>query len=331
MSEICIIIPVYNRETTLERCVNSIISQSFADWTLLLVDDGSTDGSGKLCDHFAAADRRIQVLHKENGGVSSARNAGLDWAFQNDSSRWLSFIDSDDWIHPQMLEALRTAVTQTNLQIGAVSYKEVSSDADVPNDIWDSAHIEIRKTEAFFCGDNVAATVPWGKLYRKQLYEGLRYPVGKIHEDEFLTYRIIFQSEQIAYVPDQLYWYYQDVSGITRSKWNVKRLDKVQALKEQIDWFEKNGHELAHRARITTYAWYVGECIRELSESDIPDKAAYIKRLRNQLRSLLREKRALLSPKDIKVKWIFQIAYPVEMNVHRFFRRAVNRLRAFGA
>ena len=112
MSEISVVVPVYNTEDYLKRCIDSIIRQTYKNFDLILIDDGSTDGSGQICDEYAIKDSRIHVIHQKNRGLSAARNAGLDWITLNSSSKWVSFVDSDDWIHHRFLEILYKAVRQ---------------------------------------------------------------------------------------------------------------------------------------------------------------------------------------------------------------------------
>ena len=112
MPKISVIVPIYNVEKYLRRCVDSILNQTFSDFELILVDDGSPDNCGKICDEYAVKDRRIVVIHQKNGGLSTARNAGIDWAFVNSNSQYLSFIDRDDWVHPDFLEFLYRAILQ---------------------------------------------------------------------------------------------------------------------------------------------------------------------------------------------------------------------------
>ena len=117
MSKISIIVPVYNVESYLARCINSILAQTFQDFDLILVDDGSPDRSGHICDEYAAHESRIHVIHQKNGGLSVARNTGIEWAFEKSNSRWISFIDSDDWIHPKYLEVLYSAVIRDHTKV----------------------------------------------------------------------------------------------------------------------------------------------------------------------------------------------------------------------
>lgn len=117
MSSISVIVPVYKVEKYLDRCVKSILAQTFADFELLLVNDGSPDACPQMCDDYEKQDHRIHVIHQKNGGLSAARNAGLDWLYANSQSQWITFIDSDDWVHPTYLESLLDAVKEYNSQV----------------------------------------------------------------------------------------------------------------------------------------------------------------------------------------------------------------------
>ena len=123
---ISVIVPVYKVEKYIHRCVDSILAQTFTDFELILVDDGSPDNCGMICDEYALKDNRIHVIHKENGGLSDARNAGIDWAFEHSNSEWITFIDSDDWIHSRYLEKLYQTVNQFDCQISVCGYQKNS-------------------------------------------------------------------------------------------------------------------------------------------------------------------------------------------------------------
>jgi len=235
MAVISVIVPVYNTEHYLKRCVDSILDQTFVDFELILVDDGSTDSSGLICDGYTIRDSRIHVIHQKNGGLSSARNAGLDWCFANGNSGWISFVDSDDWIHPQYLDALIHAAQEKDVAVSICEFMRVKYE-DLP-EVKDLSIKEF-DPEDYYVKKLVESTVSWGKLYRKECFESIRFPVGKIHEDEFVTYRILFQYSKIAVVEAPLYAYYQNDNAIMRRPWTVKRLDAVEALEEQICFFE---------------------------------------------------------------------------------------------
>lgn len=235
MPEISVIVPVYKVEQYIYRCVDSILNQTFSDFELILVDDGSPDNCGKICDEYAQKDSRIHVIHKKNGGLSDARNNGIEWSLKNSNSKWIIFIDSDDWIHPVMLEKLYEANIANATQISSCSFERTTSE-EVIIDI-KSINTYISSPEEFYLKNNINATIACAKLYKKDCFESDRYPVGKLHEDEFTTYKILFAYDAISIVDAPLYMYFQNENGIMLSQWNPKRLDALDAYKEQLQFF----------------------------------------------------------------------------------------------
>ena len=238
MSEISMIVPVYNVEPYICRCIDSILSQTFTDIDVVLVDDGSPDRCGTICDDYAQSDPRIHVIHQKNGGLSAARNAGIEWALTQSGSRWISFVDSDDWIHPRFIEILLSAVQKdkTEIAIGGALWSEGEN---LPEEV--SEDSVLWKTEDYYAKEPTNATVTWGKLYKKTCFSSIRFPVGRIHEDEYVTYKILFECKYISVVDSPLYAYYQNPAGIMKSKWSPGRLDALEAIEEQIKFFSDRG------------------------------------------------------------------------------------------
>ena len=251
MAVISVITPIYNTEKLLGRCVDSILNQTFRDFALILVDDGSTDGSGRLCDELAARDSRIVVLHQKNSGVGAARNRGLDWVFANTDSRWITFVDSDDWVHPRMLELLLDAAVSGGTLLSACGYRELSDgQLEVPDDI---GQPETWTPADFYLHRQILATVPWGKLYARSCFETIRYPVGTFFDDEYVTYRILFGQTAVPVVPAGLYAYYWNPGGLTKKKWSPRRMEVWQAYEEQIEYFTRQGDEEMRAFRFREY------------------------------------------------------------------------------
>lgn len=283
MAEISVIVPVYNVEKYIYRCVDSILAQTYPNFELILVDDGSPDDCGRICDEYALKDSRIHVIHQENGGLSAARNAGIDWAFANSDSQWLTFIDSDDWIHVQYLDILLQTAQSANLSISVCGYIETSG--DVPQISSDTVG-QIWIPESFFTERNTNAVIACGKLYKKDLFQNIRYPVGKLHEDEFTTYRLLFAESRIAVTDMPLYFYFKNTEGITKSAWTPKRMDAMQALKQQTDFFKKNSHKNAYGMISREYANTIIRHRELVKHSNLPEeeKKTYIRELQKKLR-----------------------------------------------
>ncbi len=251
MSKISVVVPVYKVEAYLHRCVDSILSQTHRDFELILVDDGSPDRCGEICEEFAKQDRRIHVIHQENGGLSAARNAGIDRVFSGSDSQWITFIDSDDWVHPQMLERLLEAAVTHQTKISICGYGETSGAGPdiIPADLVSTSWTP----KDFYMARFINATVAWGKLYHRSCLENKRYPVGKIHEDEFLTYRLLFACEKVAVIPAPLYAYFVNPTGIIRSAWSPKRLHAWEAYEQQLAFFREMGDAELVKFRIQGY------------------------------------------------------------------------------
>jgi len=260
MARISVIVPVYKVEPYLCRCVDSILSQNFSDFELILVDDGSPDHCGAICDEYVQKDSRVHVIHQKNGGLSAARNAGLDWMFANSDSQWLTFIDSDDWIHPRMLEQLYRAVQEHDVKLSICGYCETNG--EVP---WEENAViqsKIWPVEQYYVEHNVNATIAVCKLYERDCFREIRYPVGKIHEDEYVTYRILFEFEKVAIIDTPMYAYYFNADSITKSAWTPKKMDSLAAIEGQISFLKKNGFLDGYRYRAERYVrvlnWQLG-------------------------------------------------------------------------
>ena len=235
MLKISIIVPVYNVEKYLSRCVDSILNQTFTDFECILVDDGSPDNCGKICDEYAKKDKRIRVIHKENGGLSDARNAGIDIA----QGEYIGFVDSDDWIHPQMYEILYNGIIENNVKISACKLEE-EIEAGQFKRIYNPC-FNVYNGLDFLVSNYFIAVSPPTKLYHKSLFDNIRYPVGRLHEDAFVVYKLFFKADNIAFTDNALYEYFRNSDGITHSEFSLKRLDVLDAVEEQCEFFKNLG------------------------------------------------------------------------------------------
>lgn len=239
--EISIIVPIYNVEKYLNKCIESILNQTFYKFELILVDDGSSDKCGDICDEYAKKDNRIKVIHKKNGGLSSARNAGLDIA----KGQYIGFIDSDDYINRNMFEILYENIVKYEADISICNFEYIYEDGSMSKNkelYSDEIYIlnNIESLDKLYNEDGVVFTVAWNKLYSRKLFHETRYDLGKIHEDEFIIHKLLYKSKYVVYTNYKLYYYLQRKESITQNKFNIKRLDIVYAFKERMDFFKIN-------------------------------------------------------------------------------------------
>ena len=223
---ISIIVPVYNVEKYLNECIDSILAQTFTDFELILVDDGSPDSCPALCDAAAAKDKRIRVIHKKNGGQSTARNAGLDAA----RGEWIAFVDSDDTITPDYCAKLYAAVQQTGAQIAACNYRQVDESGQPLKEQYLHVRAEILNSkEALEHCTLLPYMVVWNKLFHSTIFEKLRFRENLICEDTILMAQAIEQAEKVVNIPDKMYLYRHVKGSTMNSKVTLRNLDRVEA------------------------------------------------------------------------------------------------------
>lgn len=322
---ISIIVPVYNGEKYLNRCVDSILNQTFKNFELILVNDGSTDNSGKICDEYKEKDRRVRVIHKPNGGRSDAKNAGIDLAFSDSDSEWIAFIDCDDWIHPRYLEFLLKAAIESNASISTCEYTKTKELLDFPEFEF---KYEMCSTEDFWINHNLISVVPWGKLCKKKDFANIRYPFGKEHEDEFTTYKILFKYDSLAFVNEELYYYFTNPSGIMNSEWTPRRLCALEAVQSEIDFFETNGMIRLRNFEIKVYLSAVSMQIKRiLSSDDKLTKRKYLKFLRKELRWRIRRYSKIIGLTLKNDAWIYECAYPKLMWLYWAIKAQIAKIK----
>ncbi len=321
MAQISVIVPVYRVEQYLQRCADSVLSQTFEDLELILVDDGSPDGSPAICDDYAERDSRVHVIHQKNGGLSAARNAGIDYVLAHSQSSWITFLDSDDWIHPRTLEVLLNAAVSGNAAVSLCGY--ASTEGSVPEIPEEQFRPELKNTREFYREETVLLTIACAKLYQKELFRELRFPVGKLHEDEFTTYRVLFTQENLVYVPAPMYFYFVNPDSITKSSWSPRRMEAWEAFRQQIRFFDDRGDremaDLCHHRYL--HNAYIQLCQLEESPGEY---ASFAPKIKEEIRSLLREgkqRESLDFEGDFPVLNRF---YPVRTRLE-LYRRAIAR------
>ena len=278
---ISVIVPVYQVEPYLRLCVDSILAQTFVDFELILVDDGSSDGSGAICDAYAAEDDRVVVIHQHHQGVSSARNTGLDWACANSGSEWIAYIDSDDAVAGTYLEHLYQYATAYDADIATVGAADFSEDTvlDAP-DTDDAMQVQvadgIRVCKDLYRHREWVSVCSWGKLIRKSLLQEKRFPEGKIYEDQYLIPQILYRAGRIVTLHTRLYYYRYRADSITHRPFSLRRFEDVEGFDTCIAFYESCGDrvlaELAEEQKKCSQAQCVILAWRHHKQKEIPRK-----------------------------------------------------------
>lgn len=249
--QISVIIPVYMTAQYLRRCVDSFLAQTYQEFELILVDDGSPDNAGAICDEYAEKDRRIVALHRENGGPSAARNTGIEWVLSTSNSTWILFADSDDWVHPKMLENLLNANLNNGTRISICSFMRATDEETLF-----PAHngkVSIVSPEQYCLEYGLLANAAWSKLYHKSCFAQKRFPMGKFHEDMYVVPHVLFAEDRLSLLTDAYYAYFLNMEGITGRRWNPARLDMMGGFDSQLKLFHDVGAKKLVRATIEQY------------------------------------------------------------------------------
>lgn len=239
---ISVIVPIYNVECYLNKCIDSILSQTYRNIEIILVDDGATDCCPMICDEYAKKDARIHVIHQKNRGLSVARNSGIDVA----TGEYLIFIDSDDYIDKEMLNVLYRNIKKADAEIAVCNFIEVHNNESLEQEVIQGKKFIFDKLEAMnnlYNNMALQTVVAWNKLYKKELFQTLRYLPGKVHEDEYLIHHILNCVNLIVYDDTPLYYYRQRKDSITGKNYNLKRLDVIEAYEDRIEFFQKKGYK----------------------------------------------------------------------------------------
>lgn len=314
MAKISVIVPVYKVEKYLNRCVDSILNQTYADFELLLVDDGSPDNCGKICDEYAKKDHRVFVIHQKNGGLSSARNTGIDWFYEKNRSEYITFVDSDDWLHPKYLKILIDGITKNNVKISVCNYDRVTH--EIPHKTYDNIEYELTSPEDFLLNHFWQYNYAWGKLYHKSVFEDIRYPIGKIFEDTFTTYKVLHKCEKIAYTELQLYYYLRNEQGISHSPWKPSELVILDAMQEQLQFYKDKGLEKAFQKEFQLFVHHHAYQIARIKQNknDLKKNKATLKEIKKTLRNYLKENKAIFNVHNMT--YSYEAAYPVIMKLY---------------
>lgn len=279
---ISVIVPIYNVEKYLARCVDSIVNQTYKNLEIILVNDGSPDLCPQMCDDYAEKDSRIKVVHKKNGGLSDARNAGMAVA----KGEYISFIDSDDYVSDDFFECLLDVMNKENSDIAECSVVKLYEDNRF-DEFSDDLSVKTYDTQdamSALIAENPFHQHVWNKLYKTELVRDIPYAVGKLNEDEFWTYQVFGRANKVSKLNKTMYYYFQRNSSIMGVGYNIRRLDALEGKANRQKYIENNFPELSTQAKIDLY----GSCmfayqsvLKFLSGADKKKSLSIIKKYKN--------------------------------------------------
>ena len=286
---ISIVVPSYNVEQYIDACIETICGQTYMNIEIIIVDDGATDGTGKKADEWARKDNRVKAVHQKNKGLSGARNTGI----RESAGKYIAFIDSDDMIAPDYVETLYNCIKEKNVLMAQGRSNNFFKESDIEG-----------FTSTFDCqvksGKEMCHILMseyrkgWGivmtKLFDRSLFDNLEFPEGRIHEDEYVVYRLFWEAGSVA-VSDHIVYYYRSkrAGSITHAGYSLNRLDALDARKKRCDFFKEQGESGLYEDAVLSLARSRIDCLRKLKDSDIPDKEKYISTIEEEFKQSLPE------------------------------------------
>ena len=309
MDLISVIVPVYKVEKYLDKCVSSIVNQTYRNLEIILVDDGSPDNCGAMCDAWAKKDSRIRVIHKENGGGAQARNTGLSLA----SGQYIGFVDSDDFLHPSMYQHLLDILFETNSDIAECGYHITDTDEFLPNDA--GSQRTLLDTEAALkenIRDNICRQLVWNKLYKASVLTEVRFVEGKFVDDEFFTYKALGNAKQVASTSTRLYYYRQQCNSAMHQKFSLKWLDALDAKAARLQYIKSRFPSLIEMAKtnlLFSCLYQMQQCVRYMSGEE--QKTA-----RSKIQAIVRAEMPYPTNPNLSVKqkiWYFLSQWNIEV------------------
>lgn len=325
MPQISIIVPVYKVEKYLERCVDSILAQTFKDFELILVDDGSPDKCPEICDEYAKKDSRVSVIHRENGGLSVARNTALDIA----KGEYIGFVDSDDYIHPQMYEILYKNIVDNNADVSTCDIVEGA-------ELIQWKHIAETETSASKGSEIVKKWIvgrvrckPYivcNKLFRRECFDIIRFPEGRICEDISTTPKILYEADTVVECNAPMYYYFQNSEGLSCGRYTVKQLDRLTSYEDAMRFYEAQNEPVLTNEIRKLYCYYLADNYFKIKN------ILHDKKLAKKLKKQLRQQQKLFDNKftveNTPVQ--YQVLHPVSSYLYWFFKGQLQKLKGKG-
>lgn len=282
---ISVVLPIYNVEPYLKKCLDSVIAQTYKNIEIILVDDGSLDNSGVICDNYATLDNRIVVIHKANGGLSDARNTGIKVA----KGKYLTFIDSDDYIETNYIEVLYNSTKKHNADISIGGHNIVYQSGKIKAKVNDKQCVLSPKhVLEKLLYDNGVDLSSWAKLYDKNLFNNIKFPVGRFYEDSATTYKLVDMCKVISVEPVPVYNYCLRNTSITKSKFTQKKLDLIISTKEMCEYIKNKYPDLSIACN-RRLMWAYLSTLSQLALSKDPDK-----KIKNELWAYIKQNRKIV-------------------------------------
>lgn len=305
MDKVSLIVPVYNVDKYLEECLDSLINQSYDNIEIILINDGSTDNSGNICDKYSNKYSKVKTFHKENAGLSSARNMGIEKSIGD----YLFFVDSDDFIHPETIKIMCGLMIKENCDIVQCDFfkfhdKDSINFEPVTTTVKHECYDGLTAVKSIYSEKSIEATIVCNKMYKRKLFDKVRFPIGKRNEDEFTTYKLLYESKKVIYIYEKFYYYRQRENSIMHSKIDINRLDYLEALEERMKFFLDNNDCTMYKKTLIQYVESARDiCIKFIEQGVFEEQVSMLLTKYNSTMNLLIKDSSVPFKKKILMKF----------------------------
>ncbi|WP_162609506.1 glycosyltransferase [Flavonifractor sp. An82] len=317
--KLSIIVPVYNVEKYLGKCVDSLLNQFYKNLEIILVDDGSSDGCPHLCDLYAQKDSRIVVIHKKNGGLASARNTGLD----NCSGEYIAFLDSDDWIDPEAYDKMLSFLLSAELDIVCCEISRVQNGKEIER-------YQFYKSGSILTGRDVTREILLDKIgshvvkaiYKKECWAGVRFPVGRLYEDIPVTFKVFAAAKNVGFIAEPFYKYRENDAGITLSPKPIKPYHEFLGFKDHYDYALKEYPEIVDECLANAAMYAISTCFHYYSEKnqELREPSAHTEQFLKENKRQIMAYRGFIKTRKIAIS-IFYFSKPLFKLMCRLFNK----------
>lgn len=301
--KISVIVPVFNTEAVMNRCVDSIINQSYTNLEIILIDDGSSDNSPSICDEYKRKDSRVKAIHQNNSGLAQARNKGIECS----TGKWILWVDSDDYIDAKLCEKVHSTAVKYQVDIVVFGFSKFYDDGQIESISNKEKSRLIDVSEAMKqLSDKKIGNFTWNRFYKKELFDGIRYPEGRAYEDIGTTYRLIDKAKAIYFLNSNLYFYYQANNSITHTISQRNITDEFEQRFEQYIYLLKHNYDAAKAVKEELLADALQYCIYSPYE---PENPTY--RRASLVIKKSKDTKLIFGGTYIIMYWLYRISVPI--------------------
>lgn len=312
IDKVSVIVPVYNGEKYIKKCLNDLMNQTYKNYEVIIIDDGSTDNTSEICKLICEKDSRFKYFYQKNSGVSAARNLGIDLS----EGQYIAFADADDTVSIYLLEYLYKGIKEFDATISICSC-EKTSERDKPFYNKEPHYVIMKNDtllEELYDEDDMKFWSVCGKMYASYLFDKIRFENGRMYEDVDIVYRLLFEANKVINCKEVYYYYYSNLDSATKKSYSLKRTDQLWAMERLIDFLKYQKMDTLYRKILNQYLYLISYHYNEIKKNQLSKK--YLRELKNKMRLNMKYNKNLIDFSIKKTPYCYEVLYPSIMSFY---------------